>query len=1055
MEQLPAGFVGELLLGGDVLARGYHNLRRQTEERFLELPQFGRVFRTGDFARFLPDGQLQIIGRIDDQVKVNGYRIEISQIEQALLSANDTISQVAVVAWKRQGTAVIAAFVVPRGKTPVDVPLITERARSKLPSYMIPTKIVALGELPLTPNGKIDKKKLQREAETRNRHALPGSRTRRPSVSEMRAPEGTIEIGIASIWARLLGIDFVARASNFFELGGSSITLMLQQQAILEKFGIAVPVDLFYQKPTLRELAAAIELTLANGDATAPVMRVDLEQEAALPADIQSALTSPPTVVDSDQRHIFLTGASGLYGAHLLYELICASPSECRFYCLVRAENAGAGMKRISASMTKFGLWNPVFEQRITPVVGTLGVNQLGLGNDKWNELARGIDTIYHSGAMVSFVAPYAELKDPNVNGTLDVIRLALAMRTKRLHYVSTLSVFPTSSSQTLTEADMGDWKLLTQGYAQSKWVAETAVRNAIQAGLPAAIYRLGRIPFNARTKYVAEADTMVKWVQAAIQTATSPAMDVMLDILPVDYSAQVMAKLSLDKASIGQTLHVVHPIPMPYGRAIQVITERGYCISSAQFDDWKRLISSIATMRQEDNSSNMANDTAIAILGALEQMRSTDFGPAVFASKKTAQLQSKISLPPLPSAEKLFCELLGLMEGNNMMWQGVGMDQMELYANKVWPVERELAWVQGRFARRCTKCISSENRVSLDSDGVCAECHDKAPEIAESSQEQARLIQEFHEFMHSFAGKGEEYDALVLFSGGKDSTYLLNRLRSDFPTLRLLAVTISHDFLSEVAVRNAKRVIEKLDVDHIVVRRAKSLWKKNYGYALSHPVTGSVSVNCDNMDGNLTHDIGRTIAFSMQIPVVLSGLSKTQVDTLFHCKSFCVPDEILNRDMLVPVEGLDLWKTFDETELKCFMASRRVRTQPKVVFPYYAWRIPEEELKEHVQKLGLISKGKESPIATNNRVLPVMVAADIAKNKYCGFEKEFALQIRQGRALRSYWLPLFEILDYFCATRRFANTEINEILDALDLTRPQVGLHPNPSSSGDHVIEK
>lgn len=1062
-ELVPSGFVGELFIGGAVLARGYHNLPKQTEERFLELPKLGRVFRTGDHARFLPDGQLQIIGRIDDQVKVNGYRIEIGQIEQALLSANtDTISQVAVVAWKRQGSAVIAAFVIPKGKNTVDINSLTAHAQAKLPAYMIPTKIVPLSELPLTPNGKVDKKKLLREAESRNRLALPGSRNRRPSISEIKAPEGNIEVTLAAIWAKLLGIDFVARASNFFELGGSSITLMLQQQAILEKFGIALPIELFYQHQTLRELASALEKSISDGDSGALLLRVNLAQEAVLPEEITAALRSTSAVLESS-RHILVTGASGFFGSHLLAELLQSASIDSRFYCLVRAENAAAGMKRISSVMEKYGIWSAEYERRITPVIGTLGSSRLGLSVDKWNELARGIDVIYHSGAMVSFVAPYAELKDPNVNGTLDILRLASSDRLKPVHCtvlcqappfgphsrfpcldISTLSVFPTNSTGTMVETDIGDWRKLREGYAQSKWVSEQLVRDALAAGLPGGIYRLGRMPFNSRSGTVPEVDTMVKWLQAAIQTAVTPDLDFVLDILPVDYAANLVAHLSLDASVSGRTWHIVHPSPISYISAINIITKQGYCISQTSLEDWKKLIRAIAKMKQEGGGGLSTDATAAVILGTLEQMSSADFAPGVFSCEATVEAASRgRAMPDLAPADQLFSRLLELMEKNNMIWQGMGIDVMEDYATKVWPVERELEWVKGRYARRCVKCASSEFRVALDLSDICTECR-----AAEAPVETPRgvMLEEFNEFMEKQVGAGDQYDALCLFSGGKDSSYMIHRIRQDYPMLRVLAITVTHDFVSNVATENSKIVLEKVDVEHLVVRPTRSLFKKNYAYALTNPVGGSVSIACDNMDGNLTHDIGRTMAASMGIPIVLSGLNKSQVQAHFKFNSFVVPDEILQQDMLVPVEGLELTKVFDKSEMRNFMASRTERTTVKVVFPHVAWSLPDDDISKALQEIGISSEAKVSPWAEHGRVLPLMVAVDIAKNKYCGFEAAFAQQIRRGKASIAYWRPIFEALDYFCMTQRFANLEVNEILTKLGLTRAQVGLETSPS---------
>lgn len=160
---------------------------------------------------------------------------------------------------------------------------------------MIPSRFVVKSELPRTANGKIDKKKLLSETETRYRLAIASPRNRRPSVSEFRAPEGDMEIRIAAVWTKILHIDFVPRLGHFFELGGTSLSVMLVQQALLHELGQAIPIEVFYAKPTLRELAAAISEIQQQGTSDLTDVKfvgngLDLQREATLPPDIAQSI---------------------------------------------------------------------------------------------------------------------------------------------------------------------------------------------------------------------------------------------------------------------------------------------------------------------------------------------------------------------------------------------------------------------------------------------------------------------------------------------------------------------------------------------------------------------------------------------------------------------------------------------------------------------------------------------------------------------------------------------------------------------------------------------
>ncbi|QXH44672.1 amino acid adenylation domain-containing protein [Pseudomonas xanthosomatis] len=237
----PQGVAGELYIGGVQVARGYLNRAELSAERFIDDPftPGGRLYRTGDLARHLADGNLEYLGRNDDQVKLRGLRIELGEI-QACLTRIDGIQEAAVLAPELQGERRLVAYYT--GNAQAVEELRAELLRH-LPEFMVPALFVHLQALPLSPNGKLDRKALP----------VPGAEalTSRP----YEAPQGATEQLLAEVWAELLGLERVGRHDNFFELGGHSL-LAVTLTARLREHGLEADVRALFEQPTLAGYAA-------------------------------------------------------------------------------------------------------------------------------------------------------------------------------------------------------------------------------------------------------------------------------------------------------------------------------------------------------------------------------------------------------------------------------------------------------------------------------------------------------------------------------------------------------------------------------------------------------------------------------------------------------------------------------------------------------------------------------------------------------------------------------------------------------------------------------
>uniref|UniRef100_UPI00105E2CF5 non-ribosomal peptide synthetase n=1 Tax=Paraburkholderia flava TaxID=2547393 RepID=UPI00105E2CF5 len=265
---VPQGVVGELYLGGTGLARGYLNRSALTAERFVPDPfdaHGGRLYRTGDLARWNRAGELEYVGRTDEQVKVRGFRIEPGEIEATLL-AQAGVREAAVVVREVAGAPRLAAFVAAQSGTTLDAAALKAALAERLPDHMVPASIVILDALPVTPNGKLD------------RRALPASEPAATQAYE--APQGELEETVARIWLDVLGVERVGRSDNFFELGGDSIFSLRVQRRIAQQLAVDIELAALFAAPTLEAFSAAV--AAAQSRATTEPDRLTDEMQSIL-----------------------------------------------------------------------------------------------------------------------------------------------------------------------------------------------------------------------------------------------------------------------------------------------------------------------------------------------------------------------------------------------------------------------------------------------------------------------------------------------------------------------------------------------------------------------------------------------------------------------------------------------------------------------------------------------------------------------------------------------------------------------------------------------------
>ncbi|WP_458121519.1 non-ribosomal peptide synthase/polyketide synthase [Paenibacillus sp. Z6-24] len=260
----PVGIPGELHIAGDGLARGYLNRPETTAEKFIEHPfQPGeRIYRTGDLARWLPDGNLEYLGRIDHQVKIRGYRIELGEVEAQILRIPSVLETIVLARPDEQGQHLLCAYYTASEELPAAE--LRQQLTAAMPAYMVPSYFIQLDRMPLTSNGKLD------------RRALPEPVTGVQSAVEYVAPTTPEAVQLAALWQEILGVDHVGMLDNFFEAGGHSLRAAQLSSRIQQQFGCVVSLRDIFQAPTLESMSLLLHGQIpAVYESIAPAAKMD------------------------------------------------------------------------------------------------------------------------------------------------------------------------------------------------------------------------------------------------------------------------------------------------------------------------------------------------------------------------------------------------------------------------------------------------------------------------------------------------------------------------------------------------------------------------------------------------------------------------------------------------------------------------------------------------------------------------------------------------------------------------------------------------------------
>ena len=626
LRPVPPTVAGELCIGGAQVALGYANRPDADAAVFVKNPfasesflqrGWDRLYRTGDKARFLHDGQLSFLGRLDGdcQVKLRGYRIDTAEIGNEVFriwsdKKEHAIRETIVLARNLEQTQSftddrqLIAFIVLRDQmsdlsVQEVVNLTHDGLKARLNSYMLPSGYQLLDSLPLLPSGKVDRQWLL-QMQLSLHH--PGQDSYDSVRNSPNHETGLVEM-VTELFRKSLKQPpgrVIAPNDSFFDLGGTSILLMRLRATVNRQFGAEIALTDMFQRPTPQGVAGLVSehgsTTAPNPPRQLPATNIDWDAEIALSPDVVFPAASDRPA--GKKTHILLTGVDSLHGIHLLAKIITKLPystvsvlGSATQQSFVDIWNALESRNLLSSLPGKQSL-----EEKINLVPGHLGLPHFGLQDSQFRQLGQSIDAILHTGGHVSLLQTYSDLKTLNTNSTRDVIDLARhGGSATKIHYLSTWSVLHlqlwSSSQRNAVSAE--DREVSASffrpggdelGYLKTRWVSEQLLEEANRRGVPVTIYRSSAIAAPKAEPGTPESNFTQAMIKDMLRTGLVPDFSdapktFHIDFIPVEYMANIVATLFaggslLNHGKGAHYYHIGNPSPLPLTRLPDVVAE-------------------------------------------------------------------------------------------------------------------------------------------------------------------------------------------------------------------------------------------------------------------------------------------------------------------------------------------------------------------------------------------------------------------------------------------------------------------------------------------------
>ncbi len=587
--RVPVGVPGELCIAGRQVARGYLNRPEKTAEVFVDNPftdetEYKKMYRTGDIVCFLPNGNLQFVGRKDSQVKIRGFRIELTEVEEVIRRFEGIIDAAVVAFDDKMGGKFIAAYVV--SDKQVDVNKLNAFIEKEKPSYMVPAVTMQIEEIPLTQNQKVNKRALPKPEKTSRDYV---------------APKNKIEKDFCEIMGEALGMQPYSATDNFFEVGGSSILATKVLASALSKDYKVSYADLFkYSSPQRIAQYLGVETyeeNCANTDNRIRDYSYDAINELIQKANMElvdAAIEGDLSVLKGNMGNILLTGATGFLGIHVLKEYLTSYKG--KVYCLVRKTKKLSAKQRLKTLLVYY--FSDDFEEAFED--GRINILEAGITDANLEEALKDVsfDTIIHCAACVKHFVTNDILYRINTLGTKNLLDICEKNK-KRFVHMSTASVCGIKqegiTKDVFTETDLFIGQSTDNEYVQTKFLAERFVLEAALRGADVKIVRLGNL-----MSRISDGEFQINFITngfmrdirgiAALGHAPVERANNQADFSPIDSTAEAVLKI----ADSNLPVHIYHAYNNHFiylGEIINILVESGFSIKDVSEKEYRKQI--------------------------------------------------------------------------------------------------------------------------------------------------------------------------------------------------------------------------------------------------------------------------------------------------------------------------------------------------------------------------------------------------------------------------------------------------------------------------------
>jgi amino acid adenylation domain-containing protein/thioester reductase-like protein len=564
LKPVPIGMIGEIYIGGVGISRGYVSQPRLTEASFVSSPFVigEKLFQTGDRGLWRDNGEIEYKGRSDNQIKIRGFRVELDELDFVIRS----VKGVQEVASIYEGNKIIS-FIM----STVPLSQIKSEISYLIPQYAMPDKMVSVTEIPLAENGKFNRKAMMKHA----------------SFQDIVHPRTSTEKQLADIFQEILRRDNLSVTDSFFELGGHSLLITQVLVKIEKVFNYSVTLQEFYLYPTIELLAKRIDSTfMPELSYTQSILSI-LERDIHLGDSIEI----PP--IQSDGTVIFMTGATGFLGSHIVRELV--ENSDTTIYYLVH-DNSDSIKKSEKLIQQYKG-------RRLYPIVGDLNKPKLGIQSNIYELLSDSVSLIIHTAADTHPHYPYQQVRQTNVLGLVEILQLAANKKLKKIHFISNVSsCFDVNDKSETIEDFPKTYPTGTEGgYLISKWVSEKIFEAAVSRGFDITIYRPSVLLEDERTgEFNFDNNYLYLFVKGALQMGVAPMGFSSIDGLPVDFLAKLIVMIALSDKHRHRIYNLNHPHPISSDRIFEWLNELGAHLKYTPYTKWR---DEILTKISKDNA--------------------------------------------------------------------------------------------------------------------------------------------------------------------------------------------------------------------------------------------------------------------------------------------------------------------------------------------------------------------------------------------------------------------------------------------------------------------